>query len=413
MSCCDSPGLLPLEQALQYLANTAQSTLAIDIIPIGEALDRVLAQDCKASHNIPNYDNSAMDGYALHCNSFSEGLALRIVGKSLAGSPYEESVLAGECVRIMTGAQVPNGCNCVVMQENTRLDSSENAVLYINKPVKKGENIRLEGNDVRQGSLVLPAGKRLGPMDIGMLASLGKASIAVRKKLQVAVFSTGDELAPLGENLANGQVYDSNRQLIMAMLKRLNVDILDLGCVADSPQKIEQALTNAAQKCDAIVTSGGVSVGEADFTRDILHKIGDIHFYKIAMKPGKPFAFGKIGNAYFFGLPGNPVSAAVTFHQLAIPALRQMSGEHIPTGFSLRAQLSSPLKKRPGRVDFQRGLLSTNSEGQLCASSTGQQSSGALSSMVTANTYIKLEQHDDDAEVGDYVTVIPFDRWLL
>ncbi|WP_075187853.1 molybdopterin molybdotransferase MoeA [Teredinibacter haidensis] len=409
MSCCDVPGLLPLVQALEMLKQSSVCQLKTETLALTNALDCILADNIVSPHHIPNYNNSAMDGYACHYESWDSSRPLKQVGRALAGAAYEGEINPGECIRIMTGAKVPDSCNCVIMQENTHVDGDN---ITVTQSVHSGDNIRLAGNDVKKDSLIISAGKCLGPIDIGMLATLGFASVEVYRKLRVAIFSTGDEITPLGEPLKEGFVYDSNRYLINAALQRLKVDIIDYGVLPDDPEVIERTFIDAANSCDAIISTGGVSVGEADFTRDILLKLGEITFYKLAMKPGKPFAFGSINNACFFGLPGNPVSAAVTFHQLALPALRAMAGEQICTQQELIIKTDSRLKKRPGRVDFQRGLLCTNDTGEIQVTTAGTQSSGALSSMLEADCYIKLEPERGNVEAGETVTVIPFDRYF-
>ena len=413
MSCCDAPGLLPLEQALKLLNNAVSATTKTETVGLEKALDRVLAVEVRSPHNIPNYDNSAMDGYAFNSVTHDATQPLTMVGKSFAGAAFEGSVKAGECIRIMTGAKLPADCDCVVMQENTQV--TENHITVTQK-VTAGENVRLAGNDVTLNSLVLDKGKRIDAIAIGMLASLGIARVEVFNKIRVALFSTGDEITPLGAPLKDGFIYDSNRYLITAALTRLNVDIKDYGVLADNPDLIEKTFIDASNTCDAIISSGGVSVGEADFTRDILHKLGDITFYKLAMKPGKPFAFGTLNTgentAHFFGLPGNPVSAAVTLHQLAIPALSAMAGEQGVEPLMVKLPTINALKKRSGRADFQRGRIFRSANGSVCVESTGAQSSGALSSMVAANCYIKLEQERGNVESGELVDVLPFDRYF-
>ncbi|SMF53163.1 molybdopterin molybdochelatase [Alteromonadaceae bacterium Bs31] len=409
MSSCDAPGLLPLEQAQVLLNDSLRIQANTETIELTQTLDRVLAVNIYSPHNIPNYDNSAMDGYALNVDLSDTSQPLTVVGKSFAGKAYDGKVGVGECVRIMTGAKVPSDCNCVAMQENTQANGGK---ISLTQAVKTGENIRLTGNDVKKNSLVLVKGKRLDPLDIGMLASLGIANVSVFKKIRVAIFSTGDEIIPLGEPLKDGFIYDSNRHLIRTCLQRMNLDVKDYGVIEDNPRLIEETFIDASNCCDAIISSGGVSVGEADYTRDILHKLGDITFYKLAMKPGKPFAFGSIGKAHFFGLPGNPVSAAVTFHQLALPALSRMAGELNAEPLIIKMPTATALRKRPGRADFQRGHFFKAADGTLCVEAIRSQSSGALSSMVTANCYIVLEQARGAVAVGELVDVVPFDRYF-
>ncbi len=409
MSCYHSNELLALEQALQILLSSTTKLPETETVPISAALDRIIAVNIHSPHDIPNYDNSAMDGYAFNCDISDSRKALKLVGKSFAGEAFQGEVKAGECIRIMTGAKVPKSCNAVVMQENTQANGD---AISFKHTASAGENIRPAGNDLKKDSLIFEQGKHINALDIGILASLGLTEVCVFKKIRVAIFSTGDEIIALGEAPKEGFIYDSNRYLLLATLQRLNLDVKDYGVLKDDPNAIEKTFIEASQSCDAIISSGGVSVGEADFTRDILGKLGDISFYKLAIKPGKPFAFGTIGPAHFFGLPGNPVSAAVTFHQLAIPALRSMAGEKLPPTITIKANSCSRLKKRAGRIDFQRGRLFISGDGSLCVESTGRQSSGALSSMVKANCYIKLAAEQGNVERGETVDVVPFDRYF-
>jgi molybdenum cofactor synthesis domain len=316
----------------------------------------------------------------------------------------------------MTGAKIPTGCNSVVMQENTVVHGG---AITLTQQAKAGDNIRKAGNDIQKDTLLLNEGKRLGPIDIGLLATLGQAKVAVYRKVRVGLFSTGDEITPLGSPLKDGFIYDSNRYLLHAALQRLDIEIKNYGNLPDDPAIIESTFIQAALECDAIISSGGVSVGDADFTRDVLQKLGDITFYTLAMKPGKPFAFGTITTpanpsqvATFFGLPGNPVSAAVTFHQLALPTIRRMGGENVTVMPILHLPCDTPLRKSPGRVDFQRANLHTQSDGTLSVTTTGTQSSGALSSLSKADCYIRLEQDRGNVAAGEMVDVIPLDNFL-
>ena len=309
----------------------------------------------------------------------------------------------------MTGAPIPDGANAVVMQENTLVN--DNSIIFNEQP-KQHNNIRFAGEDIPEGETVLTQGKRLAAPDIGLLASLGYAQVKVYKRIRVALFSTGDEIQLPGSPLKPGCIYDSNRYVVAAMLERLGADVLNLGIIPDDRQKLQQTFEQAANECEAIVTSGGVSVGEADYTKDILEQLGEVNFWKLAIKPGKPFAFGKIGNALFFGLPGNPVAATVTFHQLATPSLRMLEGETPQQPLAIKVKTQSKLKKHPGRLDFQRGILSQNENGALSVSNTGEQGSGILSSVSKANCYIKLPSNSGNVDVDETVEVLPFDRWI-
>ncbi|MDN3639068.1 molybdopterin molybdotransferase MoeA [Simiduia curdlanivorans] len=410
MGCCDAPNLMPLDEAIAILhqqleAITEQETVTLDL-----ALDRILAQDIKAPIDVPGYDNSAMDGYALRFNDIATNHEFERIGKAFAGEAFDGRVGKGKCVRIMTGAPIPAGADTVVMQEDIQTQGKMIKLLHP-ASVKLGQHVRTQGADILTGHIVLTKGKRLGPTDIGLLASLGLSKIPLIRRLKVAILSTGSELKTPGQGLERGQIYDSNRYVLHAMLERLNVEIMDLGIVPDQPSALEEAFTIAAEQADLIFSSGGVSVGEADYTREILERMGDIAFWKIAIKPGKPLAFGKLGKAYFFGLPGNPVSATLTFHQVALPALQLLAGEKAIEPIRLHASVKNKLRKRPGRTDFQRAYLSATPSG-LEVSADSDQSSGVLSSYTSANCYIKLDQFACDQDKGERVEVIPFDRWI-
>ncbi len=406
MASCDEPQLLPLADALERMQAAVSAVTETESLPLQELLDRILAEPVKASFNVPGHDNSAMDGYALRADDCNR--ALTLIGQSLAGHAFEGELQVGQCVRITTGATIPKGADAVAMQENTQL---ENNLLHITQTPNPGENIRRAGEDIATGSEVLPVGRRLGPVDIALLASLGLASAPVKRRLKVAVLSTGDELTPPGEALSEGNIYDSNRYGMIAMLQRLNVEVLDFGLVPDQPEEIRLAFESAGEQADAIISSGGVSVGDADYVKDILREFGNIDFWKVAIKPGKPFAFGKIGNAFFFGLPGNPVSSMVTLHQLALPILRRLAGEQFEAPVTITAKAAGTIKKRPGRQDFQRACLNT-AEGENRARSNRAQGSGVLTSFKDANGYLVLEQERGQVEAGETVRFLPFDRFI-
>lgn len=412
MISCDAPGLMPLEVALNKLHSAVECVARIESVTLEGALDRVLAEEVVSSLMVPGYDNSAMDGYALRADDLNNSDTLQQVGKSFAGTPYLSEVHSGECVRIMTGAEMPAGADTVVMQENTT--AHDNSITFRSSP-RAGDNVRLAGNDIAIGDTLLTTGRRLSPTDVGLLASLGVACVNVYTPIKVGLFSSGDELRLPGQALERGCLYDSNRFVVSAMLKRLGCEVLNLGIIKDDPSALKQAFEKACEQCDVVITSGGVSVGEADYTKEILDELGEMNFWKLAIKPGKPFAFGKIsqGNksTVFFGLPGNPVSATVTFHQLALPCLQIMAGEKISEPLTLSIPVNTNLKKRPGRTDFQRGKLEPSEQG-LIASSSGVQSSGMLTSMSNSDCYIVLENERGSVNSGDTVTVIPYDRWL-
>lgn len=421
MDSCSQPGLLPVNQAIALMLEAITPIAEVETVALVAALDRVLAEPIYSGINVPGHNNSAMDGYAFCYADTASNTPLRLVGHSLAGHPFKGAIKTGECVRIMTGAVVPVGTDTVVMQENV---STTDDKVEINKLPTLGENIRRAGEDIAINSLVFEAGKRISPVDIGLLASLGVAQLKVFKRIKVAVFSTGDELKPLsqklqaGENLQVGEVYDSNRPTLIALLSRLAVEVVDIGCIADDPEKIAAAFESAIAQADVVISSGGVSVGDADYTKPVLEKLGSINFWKVAMKPGKPFAFGTLHKqnsitqkGWFFGLPGNPVSSVVTYHQLVLPALRYLAGEIFEDAPVLSIAAQSSLKKQPGRADYQRGKLITEA-GENKVTTTGNQSSGVLSSLAQANCYLVLEQERGTVAAGEKVNVVLFDRFL-
>lgn len=416
MDCCSQPGLLPVAQAIKLMRAAITPITATENLSLAKALDRILSEPIYSAINVPGHNNSAMDGYALRHQDLNSEASLKLIGQSLAGHPFKGVVNQGECVRIMTGAVIPEGADTVVMQENVR---AHDDIIHINQHPKPGENIRRAGEDIAINSLVFAQGKRISPVDIGLLASLGVAEIKVFQRVKVAVLSTGDELKPLTDKLQAGDIYDSNRPTLIALLSRLNLEVIDIGCVADDPEKIAAAFTRAINVADVVISSGGVSVGDADYTKEVLETLGNINFWKVAMKPGKPFAFGVLqkpnaiaNKGWFFGLPGNPVSAVVTYHQLVLPALRYLAGEEFDEQPLLNISTQSDLKKQPGRADYQRGRLTTQG-GENYVATTGNQSSGVLSSVAQANCYIVLEQECGSVKAGEKVNVLMFDKFLL
>ncbi len=405
----DTSGLLPLSDALQGMLEQLACCCDSEQLPLPEALGRVLASDIASPLAVPPFDNSAMDGYAVRLSDLTAGTPLIMAGKAFAGQPYQGEWPAGHCVRIMTGAPVPPGTDAVVMQEETQADGDR--ITFLAQP-EPGQNIRRAGSDIGKGACVLPAGTRLTPREMPLLASLGVATVTVRRPLKVAIFSTGDELKPVGTPLAHGDIYDSNRYGVRAMLARMGCDCLDLGIIPDDPAQLRAAFIRANEEADVLITTGGVSVGEADFTKQLLDELGEIGFWKLAIKPGKPFAFGRLPRAWFFGLPGNPVSAMVTFDQLVQPALAKLAGQHFERPLQLQAIAAEPLKKSPGRLDFQRGILSQGPNG-LEVRSTGSQDSAVFSSLSRANCYIVLERERGRVAAGETVTVEPFGGLLL
>jgi len=407
--CCSAPGLLPFECALDnMLAQIAPVTETLSL-PITKALNSILAENIASPLNVPNHDNSAMDGYAFAVESLDQGKTLTMVGRSMAGAPFQGKCKVGECIRIMTGAKMPACCDSVEMQENVQADADEITFL---EEKKRGSHVRNAGEDIRLGQHVLNQGHKLSAVDIGVLASLGIKEVSVYRKLKVALIATGDELKLPGQALRSGDIYESNSFVLRGMLEKLHVDVIDFGIIEDNFDAIKAAFVSADNQADAVISSGGVSVGDADYTKTVLDDLGEIGFWKIAMKPGKPFAFGKLPNSVFFGLPGNPVSALVTFHQLAIVALTKMQNADELKRTSLQVKCISDLKKSPGRMDFQRGVLSVNDQGENIVESTGSQGSGILSSLARANCFIVLAANQGKVSAGEMVTVQLFDQFI-
>ena len=412
-SCEDDYDLhsLSCEDALTRLLAAVNPVTASERLALRQALGRVLAAPVTAQFPVPAHTNSAMDGYALaHRDVPAEGVAeLRVVGSSFAGKPYEGVLGAGEAVRIMTGAVMPEGSDLVVMQEQVIAEGDR---ISIDARHKHGQHVRAAGEDLKPGAEALPAGRLLTPADLGLVASLGYGELSVLRRPRVAFFSTGDELRSLGESLGRGDIYDSNRYTLYGMLVRLGVEVIDLGVVRDDPAALKAAFASAADMADVIITSGGVSVGEADYTKDVLGELGEVRFWKVAMKPGRPLAFGRVGQAAFFGLPGNPVSVMVTFYQFVQPALEKMMGTSPRPRWNLPARTTATLKKRPGRVEFQRGHAARDAHGQWQVTPTGDQGSGILSSMSQANCFIVLGMDTGKVEAGSEVEVQLFE-WLM
>jgi molybdopterin molybdotransferase len=401
------PDALSVEEALYRIEADIRPIGGFEWLPIRDSLDRVLAADVRSPVNVPAHANSAMDGYAVaSADLANDGVReLAIVGTAFAGRPYTGTVHAGQCARIMTGGVIPGGTDTVIRQED--VERLEGAV-RIGPGHRSGQNVRPAGEDIAAGQIVLRAGHRVRPADTGLLASLGVAEVTVRRRLRVAFFSTGDELRSLGGPLGPGEIYDSNRYTLHSMLRRQGTSLIDMGVVRDQPEDVQRAFREAAAVADIVITSGGVSVGEADYVKETLERLGQVSFWKISMKPGRPLAFGRVQDALFFGLPGNPVSVMVTFYQFVLPALQRLSGELPRPRLRLRVPCVSRLRKTAGRTDFQRGVLEAGSDGRLVVRSTGPQGSGILSSMSQANCFIILPQEQGDLEPGAEVEVEPF-----
>jgi molybdopterin molybdotransferase len=406
-SCADDydPNSMPVAKARAFIHQFLQPVHGVLRVPVRSALGRVLAEDVHSPVDVPSHRNSAMDGWAMRGADLAAGAeaTLQEIGASFAGKPFAGKVGPGQCVRIMTGGVVPEGADTVVMQERARANGKSIAFA---PGLKTGQNVREAGEDLKAGSVALRKGRVVRPAELGLIASLGIGEVAVYRPLRVAFFSTGDELKSIGTALGEGEIYDSNRYTLHGMLTRLGCEALDMGVVRDDPKLLERAFREAAASADVVITSGGVSVGEADFVKAMLIELGEVVFWKIAMKPGRPLAYGKIGGAHFFGLPGNPVSVMVTFYQFVRDALLVLMGadpvEPVPT---FRATCTTRLKKAPGRTEFQRGVLSQAPDGTLTVKPTGEQGSGILKSMSDANCFIILGDATGNVEAGTAVEV--------
>jgi molybdopterin molybdotransferase len=406
-SPCDDydPNSMAVDQARSTIKAFLNPVKAIETIEIRASLGRILAEDIISPFNVPGHNNSAMDGYAFNSADVEQSgsTTLKITGTAFAGNPLTGSVQKGACIRIMTGAAVPASVDTVIAQERVNADADS---ITFTDSIKPGMNVRLAGEDLSTGQIVLKQGHLMRAADLGLVASLGIPNIKVYRKLRVSFFSTGDELTSLGKTLEAGQIYDSNRYTLFGMLTRLGVEAQDLGAIPDNPELLEKTLETAAKNSDVILTSGGVSVGEADYMKQLLQKLGQVLFWKIAMKPGRPLAFGKIGDANYFGLPGNPVAVMVTFYQFVREALLILMGQDAPAMQPLmNAVCISPIKKAKGRTEFQRGILFLAEDGDWKVKTTGNQSSGVLSSMSAANCFIVLDEETGNIEAGATVKV--------
>jgi molybdopterin molybdotransferase len=407
----DGKGWLTIAQARRQMLEPLRPIEGWESVALRDALNRVLDRDVVAPFDVPAHDNCAMDGYALRAADLKPGTATRlaVVGAAFAGTAFSGSVDAGQAVRVMTGAVLPRGADVVVPQELVTVHDSD---VDIPTGQRVGQNIRRAGEDLARGQPALRAGKRVGSAELGLLASLGIAEVAVRRRLRVAILSTGDEIASIGRALAPGQIYDSNRYTLTAALRRMDAELLDLGVVRDEPEALEQAFRTAAANADAIITSGGVSVGEADFVKELMARLGEVRFWKIAIKPGRPMAFGRIGNAWLFGLPGNPVAVMVNFHQLVAESLQRLAGvDPLPPRPRLTVPCAAPIRKGKGRAEFVRGVLFDDG-GTWKVRPGEHQGSGVLRSMSEANCFIALPEDQGNVAAGDLVPVQLFEGLL-
>lgn len=408
-ACTDDDGeMLPFDKAIRLVLNSINSVCGYQYLPIRSAVGRVVGDPIISTINVPRFTNSAVDGYAIQSQdipSRDQIANLPILGKALAGLPYTEKLEAKQCIRITTGAIVPNGADTVIMQEHAERHTK---YISIDHRHKAGQNVRMAGEDIIKGNAIIGSGKSLTPADIGLLASVGVSEIKLKRLPRIAMLSTGDEIQDVGTELIDG-IFDSNRYTLASALKLLGIEVIDLGIIPDNKVSLHQTLSSFSNKVDIIIASGGVSVGDADYVKEVLDRLGRVEFWKVAIKPGRPFAFGKINNAYFFGLPGNPVAVMVTFYQFVVPALRKLMGikDHFlaPT---FKAKTVERLRKKPGRTEFQRGVLEQHENGEWIVKTTGKQGSGILTSMSLANAFIVLPHDSDTVEPGEMVTVQPF-----
>jgi molybdopterin molybdotransferase len=402
------PDSMQVEQARQLIRQFLVALTEHETINLRNALQRTLAVDIVSPMSVPPHDYSAMDGYAARSVDLANTpCKLKLIGSTHAGHPFAGHVPAGTCVRIMTGALIPDGCDCVIMQEHVNVDGD---TISVSNPHRRGQNIRYAGEDIAQGATVLAHGQIIRPVEMGLLASLGLNEVTVYRKLKVALFSTGDELLQPGLPLAAGQIYDSNRYTLLGMLSEIGTEIIDMGSVRDDKDALRTTFLDASTRADVIITSGGVSVGEADYIKQLLKEIGEAVFWKIAMKPGRPLAYGKIGSCHFFGLPGNPVAVMVTFQQFVGDALRLLMGQQLKPPVEFQAICTSAIHKSPGRTEFQRGILSQDERGRWVVQTTGNQGSGILSSLSRANCYIVLPVAQGNTPAGSIVLVQLFNN---
>ena len=403
--------LLTVIQAKQQIFNSICSIDDRESIGIEQALGRILAEDIVSAIDVPPQRNSAMDGYAFASRDLqiNQTTQLHLAGYSWAGKPFSDKVFDKHCVRIFTGAVVPDFADSVIAQEQVQLESDDIILPIDCKPF---QNIRAAGSDVKQQQLLIQAPKVLTAVDLGLLASAGITTLQVKRRLKVGFFSTGDELIAVGATLNVGQIYDSNRHLLNGLLSNVNYTVTDLGIIKDDRQLLEQSLSHAAEQFDVLISTGGASVGEADFIQQALQTCGQVNFWKLAIKPGKPLAFGKMGSCWFFGLPGNPVAVLVTFKQFVKPALIQLQGAPTQTALQLQASCLSQLRKSPGRQEYQRGILSQTLDGQLQVASVGEQDSHQQKTASMANCFIVLPPDCAGVQIGQTVTVEPFDIYI-
>jgi len=407
----ESEGLLLVTEAQEKVKKAVHPIVASETVVLKNAADRVLSKSVYSPINIPYDNNASMDGYAFASADIinARPFTLKLAGTSWAGKPFPGTLQAGQCVRVFTGAVLPSGTDSVVMQEQVR---TEGQVVHFPANTLPQQNIRAAGEDIQQGGLLCAHPKKLSMYDLALLAAAGIYEVTVKRKIRIAFFSTGDEVIHVGQALDSGKIFDSNRYLLGEFLKDASYSITDMGVIADNKQLLQDSLINAAKDHDIIITTGGASVGDADYIKEILASSGQVNFWKLAIKPGKPMVFGNLGTCHFFGLPGNPVSVIVTFQQIVAPALRQISGAPTYKPLRMTATCTHVLKKIPGRMEWQRGILTHGDGGDFSVSSSGGQGSHILGSMSRANCFIILPVECDGIKAGDKVTVEPFGRFI-
>ena len=410
-SCMDDydPNSILIENALKEIKKISKKLRSYEYVSLSDSYNRVIYENIKSKLKVPNYDNSAMDGYALNLKDLKNNNIFKVCGTSLAGSPFKKKLGIKECVKIMTGAVIPKGTNAVIMKEEIE-NLSKDKIKVLSKKVRVNQNIRFSGEDIQKNRIILKKDQIINSASMGLLASQGINKIKVYRNPKVSFFTSGDEVVQIDKKLPYGKVHDSNRYTLIGMLKKNNVSFIDLGHAQDNPKDIKKKFTEAIKKTDIVITTGGVSVGDADYIKDVVNSLGDINFWKVAVKPGRPLAFGKIKNTIFFGLPGNPVSVMVTFLLFVLPSIKLLSSENHNLTFET-ALIKTNLKKRKGRAEFQRGIL-TIKNNKKYVHSVGEQGSGILSSMAKANCLIYLPVEQGAVKIDDYVKVLVFNNYI-
>jgi len=409
-TCMDDydPNSILIEDAIKEINNISKKINSFEYVNLIDSHNRIVYENIKSKLKVPNYNNSAMDGYALNIKDTKKNNIFKVVGTSLAGTPFKGIVKKNECVKIMTGSVIPKNCNIVIMKEETQLKNTD--VVILTKNIKINQNIRFAGEDIKPNIVIIKKNHIINSSSMGLLASQGINKIKVFKKPRVSFFTSGDEVVPINKKLPYGKVHDSNRFTLVGMLSKSNVKVIDLGHAKDSVKDIKKKFSDAVKKSDIVISTGGVSVGDADYIKDVVKSLGDINFWKVAVKPGRPLAFGKIKNTIFFGLPGNPVSVMITFLLFVLPSIHMMSGRK----YEIRTEnaiLESDLRKRQGRAEFQRGI-SKMKDGKIFVKSVGEQGSGILSSMNNANCLIYLPVEQGPLKAKDLIKIIKFKNYI-